>query len=205
MSRIIAVFAAKLDLGKINYLNNGKKSCPVEVSMELTLRANAEGTEYWEFTAVGDILNHLGTKIYHAGQCLDTIAEFRIDNKDFRKVYDWWKQYHLNGMNAGTREQTEALRKFREANPERSNYNNECDYLKSLDLYEVKFFGHTLQKKYNGELYRYGTGWVINFIPEEVVEEMKDFVRTHNGTVTLYDEEHRWGTDITKKVFKEVV
>ena len=204
MSRMIAVFEATLDLGKVDYLNNGKCSCPVEVSMELTLRANAEGTEYWEFTAVGDILNHLGTKIYHAGQCLDTIAEFRSDNKDFRTVYAWWKKYHLNSINPGTREQMEAIAEYRKANPERFTYKDECDYLESLDLYEVKFFGHTEKKKYNGELYRYGTGWVINFIPEEVVEEMKDFVGKHKGTVTLYDEEGR-KKDITKKVFKEVV
>ena len=148
MSRVIAVFKTKLDLGKINYLGNGKKSGPTDVEMELTLRANSEGYEYWEFSAIGNIWNHLGTNIYHAGQCLDTIDEFKHGNKAFRTVFGWWKKYHLNGMHAGTVAQEEALDEFRKTHPEH-NYNVECNYLKHIGLYAVPFFGHTISKKYN--------------------------------------------------------
>ena len=65
MSKLIANFATTISMGKINYLNNGKRSCPVEVEMELSLRANSEGYEYWEFTARGKVFNHIAA--HYAG------------------------------------------------------------------------------------------------------------------------------------------
>lgn len=201
MSKKIAVFKTHLDLGKIDYLNNGKRSCPVKVDIELSLHANADGIEYYAFSAMGAILNHKGTNIYHAGQCLDEINKFKHANKDFAKVYEWWKEYHLNDMNAGTREQMKALEEFRKTKGY-YNYREECEYLKSLDLYEVEFYGYTLGKTYNGEPYRYGTEWVINFIPEDVVTDMKAFIGNHDGKAYLYNGEV-FGKDITEVVWKK--
>lgn len=201
MSKLIANFATTISMGKINYLNNGKRSCPVKVEMELSLRANKEGYEYWEFTARGKVFNHIGTDIYMGGQCLDEIYDFRKADKDFKKVYGWWKNYHLNDLNAGTREQEQAIKEWKQTHT--YDYSAVCEYLKEMGIYEVPFHGYTVSKKYNGESYRYGSEWVIELIPEDVVEEMKAFIGSHNGTVKLYDEEYKYGKDITDKVFKK--
>lgn len=201
----IAKFSAKLDLGKINYLNNGKRSCPVSVEIELRLQSTSYGKEYYEFSAVGDILNHKGTNIYCAGQCLDVIHKFRSNDKDFEKVYEWWKAYHLNSLHAGTRDQEKALKEFRQGKST-YNYRQECEYLKMLDLYEVDFTGYANDKEYKGEPYRYGSSWLIQMIPEDVVEEIKAFIGSHNGKATLYNSHvdgENWGKDITDVVWKK--
>lgn len=202
MSTLIAKFETKLKLGKIDYLGIKKRSCPIDIEMELDLRKNKEGFEYWEFTTHGNVWNHISTDIYCGGQCLDEIYDFRKADKDFKKVYDWWKEYHLNDLKAGTREQERAVKEWKEKG-NRYDYTEVCEYLKSIDMYEVDFYGYTLTKKYNGEKYRYGSDWIIELIPEDVVEEMKAFIGSHGGTVRLYDDEHKYGKDVTDIVFKK--
>lgn len=200
---LIAKFSTKLDLGKVDYLSNGKKSCPISVEVELRLESTNYGKEYYEFSAVGEILNHKGTNIYCAGQCLDTINFYRSDNKDFVKVYEWWKEYHLNDLHAGTRDQEKALKEFRQ-DKSTYNYRQECEYLKTLDLYEVNYTGYANDKEYKGEPYRYGSSWLIQMIPEDVVEEIKAFIGSHNGKATLYNSHQNmesWGKDITDVVW----
>ncbi len=201
MSKLIANFETTISMGKINYLHNGKRSCPVKVEMELSLRANSEGYEYWQFTARGNVFNHISTDIYMGGQCLDEIYDFKKADKNFKKIYGWWKNYHLNDLNAGTREQEQAIEEWKQTHT--YDYNTVCEYLKEIGIYEVPFYGYTISRKYNGESYRYGSEWVIELIPEDVVEEIKAFIGSHNGTVKLYDEEHKYGKDITDKVFKK--
>ena len=178
MADVIEKISTNWKLGKVDYWRKGRKTNAVEVQIELRkIEAKGEVPEYWEFSVCGDIWNHIHTDIYCGGQCLDEIYKFKKANRDFRKVYGWWKEYHLNGMNAGTREQEKALKEWRETQPEnRYDYKKECEYLKSIGLYEVPFYGYASGKKYNGEKYTYGHGWVINFIPEDVLLEMKGFI-----------------------------
>ena len=201
MSREIASFSTRLDLGNVDYLNNGKKSCLIKINMELRLMQTIYGYEHWVFSVSGRIFNHIQTNIYCGGQCLDEIFNFRKADKDFLKVYEWWKEYHLNDLNGGTKEQMKAVKEWVSKGND-YDYTEVCGYLKGIGLYEVPFDGYAESQKYNGELYRYGSDWVINEIPENVVDEIKEFIRTHDGTVTLFNGSD-WGTDITNKVWKE--
>lgn len=201
MSRTIAEFRTNLDLGKVDYLHNGKKSCLIKINMDLRLMKTIYDYEYWAFSVSGRIFNHIQTNIYCGGQCLDKIFNFKKADKDFLKVYEWWKEYHLNDLNAGTEEQMKAVKEWT-SKGNNYDYAEVCGYLKGIDLYELPFDGYTAGQKYNGEPYRYGRDWVIKEIPENVVDEIKEFIRTHDGTVTLFNGAD-WGTDITNKVWEK--
>lgn len=168
--------------GKIAYNSNRKENLvTIEVELrqcggkETFIYENGEkkvtrhAPIYIAFSACGNIWNRLGTDILCAGQCLDTIAEHRNELKDketFNIIYSMWQKYHLNSMHAGTPEQEKAINEW-EKQGNRYDYDEVCDMLKDLGLYEVNFTGATIGKYYNNEFYKYGSGWVIEEIPEE--------------------------------------
>ena len=99
----------------------------------------------------------------HWGQCLDYIhdnAEKYIipdEMKElYNRIYQIWKEYHLNDLQYGTKKQTEHLTdELRRVN----HYTEACEYLESIDLLEDR--GH-----------EYGNGWLCKEIPEEIVAEI---------------------------------
>lgn len=103
-----------IEFGKIDYMDRGRKDCPVTVEIEIRQRGGektfvinpatkerfytGETTPvYNELSICGTIWNHLRTDCYCGGQCLDTIAEY-IHSPLFKELYKYWKLYHLNGM-----------------------------------------------------------------------------------------------------------
>lgn len=147
-----------IELGKIDYLGNGRKSCAVEIAIEL--RDTDKGPE---LSICGDIWNHKHTDIYCGGQCLDTIAKY-IDTPEFREIHRLWRNYHLNGMHAGTVEQEEAIDKYLAETNKRYDYKEVCNYLESIGLLT------------DGE-YRYGTGWLYRSIPEKDLNKIRDLIK----------------------------
>ena len=110
-------YTAKIDLGKVDGYNNGRKSCAAEVRVDYRLEVktgNGEARLYWEFSASGDIWNTLHTDIICGGQCLDHMNGYASirDNATFREVYALWKRWHLNGLKAGSPAQRKALEDF---------------------------------------------------------------------------------------------
>lgn len=150
-----------IHFGKIDYLGTGKKTCPVTVEIELKQTDKGE-----EFTASGNIWNHIKTDCYSCGQNLDTIAEY-IKTPLFKKVYRLWKQYHLNGMHAGTIEQDQAIEAWRTNTGKRYNYAEVCEMLKAAGLYEVEV---------DGKPYKYGFAWLFRAIPESDIAEIKEIM-----------------------------
>ena len=138
--------------GKIDYYGTGRKINAVEIEIEFK-----DGV----FTASGDIWNSKRTDIICGGQCLDEIRKF-IKNDTFKKIYRLWKLYHLNDMHAGTRKQEQALAD-RFGGVDANNYTEQCNYLKSIGLYED-----------NG--YKFGTGWLKYEIPEEDKKEIENLL-----------------------------
>lgn len=182
-----------IKFGKIDYLGHGRKNCPVEVEIELRKRGGEETfrfvngqreytgektPEYYELAICGDIWNHVHTDIYCGGQCLDTIAEY-VHSDLFKEIYELWKRYHLNGMRAGTPEQEEEKIKWL-ADGHRYDYTEICEHLKEVGLYEVMFTGKTSSRTYNNEPYRYGSGWVVEDLPEEVIARVKEICEKEN-------------------------
>lgn len=172
------------NFGKIDYMNRGRKDCAVDVTVELRERGgepvidrNGKPTgehcnKYIEFAASGHIWNHLHTDICRGGQCLDEIAKY-IKAPVFREVYDFWKKYHLNGMNAGTPEQMAAVDEWMTAG-NRYDYNAAYEMLKKRGLYEVPLRNDLIgTRKADGQPYRYGQGWVIAPIPADDLAKIK--------------------------------
>lgn len=170
----------KFNFGKIDYNGTGRRY-PVTVQIALEKRGgddvftmkNGEKVytggktpEYYEFTASGMIGARCG------GQCLDEIAK-HCKNPLFVTIYRLWKKYHLNGMHAGTPEQEKALLEWKAAG-NRYDYTSACEYLKSRGLYEMNYTGKSVGRMYNGELYRYGHAWLVQDIPENDLETIKN-------------------------------
>ena len=55
------------NLGKIDYLNNGKKNCPVEIDLDFDDK---------RLSICGTVWNHIKSDCYTAGQCLDDLKEY---------------------------------------------------------------------------------------------------------------------------------
>ena len=182
------VFKARVSFGKINYTGSGNRY-PAEIEMELRecggdpvfqivngerVYTGETTPRYIEFSACGTVWNTRHTDCYMGGQCIDDMGRY-IKSPKFRKIAKWWKQYHLNGMNAGTPEQTAAIKAW-EAAGNRYDYTAACEMLKSRDLYSIPFWGRTTGKEWSGELYCYGHGWIINDIPAADLQSIADFI-----------------------------
>lgn len=113
-----------------------------------------------------DILTVSGSSRNNGGQMQDTIrewitaGEFKIASKykqeDIIKLLDIWDEHHLNDFTPGTPEQMKHVKEFRESiNLTGFAYDKECEYLKSVGLYED-----------NG--YVYGSAWLTCEIPDDV-------------------------------------
>lgn len=150
-----------ISLGKVDYLNIGKKSC--EVTIEIELREKEKGQEVLSIS--GNIWNNIKTDIYSGGQNLETIKAFRgqLDrDKLFDKIYRLWKLYHLNDMHTGTKKQEQALAKAK-LNNWANNYDKCCNYLESIGLLVD-----------NG--YKFGTSWLYEAIPEQDLKEIRNII-----------------------------
>ena len=149
-----------IQFGKVDYMNNGKKNCLIEVEL------NFDGVR---FSASGTIWNHLKTDCYSAGQNLDTIKKFLPNNKLFNKIYNIWKKYHLNDLTAGSPKQVEYLESI--TKPEDAEfYKWECEELEKVNLL------HDASYLYNGKPYKYGTAWLTTEIPTEVKQEINNLI-----------------------------
>lgn len=149
------------EFGKIAYTGDRKTNL---VTVEIELKEN-DGKEV--FTACGNIWNSRKTNIVAGGQCLDELSKY-IHTDSFKTIYKMWKQYHLNDMHAGTEEQENALKEAvkigKLQNYYASNFDEVCNYLKAINLYEVE---------YQGKPYKYGHGWLYREIPETDLQIIK--------------------------------
>lgn len=152
-----------ISFGKVDATGNGIKDNAIEVEIELKQEDNKES-----LSICGTVWKRGKRDCIMGGQCLDDIKKLIPHNKRFEKVYKWWEAYHLNDMNAGTKEQTQAINKaIQEGILQGYDYDKVCDYLKSINLYEVE---------YQGKPYKYGHGWLYEPIPEEDLKEIKVFL-----------------------------
>lgn len=161
-----------ISFGKIDARGSGRKANLVEVTVSLKMNRNG----FPEFSASGDVWNTRMTDIIMGGQCLDHIRSVPINNTLFQEIKQLWKKYHLNGMNAGTKAQEEALKKV--GLGAAADYYKACEYLKSKGLYEVKLTA--TEAKYNpqyaGKPYRYGSGWLYRPIPAADLAKIRRIV-----------------------------
>ena len=149
---------------------NGKETFRYSPRMEKT---GEKTPVYFELSVCGAIWNARKTDWINGGQCRETIDDlskhFTKEKRELWQVInELWLNYHLNDMKAGTPEQLRAIReKFGKSNPD---YDTVCEYLKSVDLYETPYTGLSVGRVWNGEKYRYGTAWLVNDLPENIVD-----------------------------------
>ena len=164
----------RLILGKCDYNGKGRRINKGEIEWELK-----EGEHGPTFSAMAGIWNGNGTDYQTCGQCVDEVVGLFPGNVKARRIMEVWKEWHLNDMNAGTPEQEAALKEYREKHPdERSYYTKDCEYLKSVGLYEVPI---TSDMRAVGGFpkdtttYCYGTRWLYREIPADVIAEIKSW------------------------------
>lgn len=104
-------------------------------------------------------------------QILDVLLKKNVeikkdwDKNKINRLYQIWKDYHLNDMRSGTELQRKALKeKFGEI----PAYDVACDYLKTIDLYEDKTQNH----------YCYGSAWLYEEIPQDAIDFLKSLPNT---------------------------
>jgi hypothetical protein len=94
------------------------------------------------------------------GQCQDTIAQIWANEPSVQRIVALWERWHLNDMRAGTRAQEEYLRQYRPA------------YLPPYSYYDAACVNLTAAKLHPDRDYRYGSQWLYEDVPQEVLDEL---------------------------------
>ena len=150
---------------------------PLKVTLDINLEPYTEAIthpfstpsaidSFYKLSISGNIWDPMLTDAISVGQNNDTIREAVNENRfvydagykkeDILKLLDIWDNYHLNNLRSGTKKQTDAVREFREKNKITEwAYEKECDYLKSIDLYE-------------DDGYKYDTEWLFEPLPRHI-------------------------------------
>jgi hypothetical protein len=165
-------------VGKLtrNLDKSGTRNCSAYLTWELR-----EGENGLEFSASGEVWNHIKTDCILCGQCVDTLAELFPHDKRAQRILAVWQDYHLNGMKAGTPEQEREIADWLKSGA-KYDYSAACDMLKLAWLYEVplpegmKATGGFPPEVENGTRgYRYGERWIYCPLPESVIAEIKSW------------------------------
>lgn len=150
----------KFTVGKVDYNDSGRKNCTV--TLEYALKDGG-------FTMSGNIWNPRMTDIYSGGQCVDEIASYFPENETVQRMAAVWKRWHLNDMQAGS----PAQRAFLETHPDLRGYDAVTTALTEAGLNPDANYLH------NGKPYEYGTAWLKEDLPSEVIEEIQNW--PHDG------------------------
>ena len=158
------------DFGKIDYNGIGKKVNSVLVEVELFEKEckNFETNEkelMWVFSSSFGIWNQRKTDVICGGKIFDELKSY-IKNPLLNTIISLSERWQLNDLKSGSKNQCTAVELFRKENKIGSiwAYEQECNYLKSIGLYEDGAF-------------KYGNGWWAEKIPNEVIEEIKDLIK----------------------------
>ena len=141
-----------INFGKIDANNSGRKINKVEIEINL---------ENDRLSICGSVWNSKNTDIIMGGQCLDSLLPYFKHNKKFLTIYDLWKNYHLNDMQAGSPNQTAFIESL---NLDNHSYEIVCKELEKHDLLIDKNYIH------NDKPYQYGTAWLFKALPNNINE-----------------------------------
>ncbi len=168
----------EISFGKFAYLNPKIKNNEFTVGLSLVKQPKG-----MEFTCSGDIWNSRHTDILCDGQCLDEMLPYLKHDKLFMEIHSLWKQYHLNGLNAGTIKQENCLAEFKderkaiadEINEGKRDFEkvSESDYEVSCKLLENH---NLLIDTYEDEPYKYGSKWLFREIPEKDLKRIEEII-----------------------------
>lgn len=143
-----------LNLGYIDYYGENKKN---KVTLEVELKQKEKGIC---LSICGNIWNRNCSDIVAGGQCSDTIKMFFSHDKKIMRIVEIWERYHLNDLKAGTPKQEKFIEEWTKGN--KYEYAKVCEALKQEGIYID-----------NG--YKYGSKWLFEEIPQNIIEEIKSW------------------------------
>lgn len=155
--------------------------------------------EYKTLSISGSIGNHSGGQIHDSINPSD-FDELYMDRDELIHLLAIWKTCHLNDACAGSLKQMELINFWRDQIKTTSgwDYNEACTMLKQHDL--------LIDNETNPELktgYKYGTLWLINILPDDVIEFISNlqstpFSRTRSAIMDyLIDNKYTWDIRLT--------
>ena len=179
-----------LQLGKVDGYGNGRKTCRVELEIELRERESVAPHltidlepigQYTELAICGNVWNHIETDLVQFGQMYDAMLDYFPHSPLVAEIVKVWKRWHLNGLKAGTRTQAKAIDAYKRNNTLwRYDYGEACDILKDQGLYEdtsklgrLERIANRLLKQ--GKGYKYGHAWLVEPLPEKIIEQVKSW------------------------------
>lgn len=153
----------RLELGNVDYNGTGRRINKAAITWELK-----ETDKKPCFSAQAEVWNGQGTDIIMGGQCVDEVAAMFPHNAKAQRIKAVWERYHLNDMRAGCEHQ-------------RAGW----DVSKMLDVDgQKKAAGWVYQKEHAEGLlckpcevcgYKYGSTWLYEAIPADVLAEIKSW------------------------------
>jgi hypothetical protein len=168
--KVQMVYQKTIKLGKVDGYGNGTKNCAAEIEVEVRsitkdydkLTVDLEPIRsYHELSICGAIWNHIHTDWVSGGQNDDELLGYFPDDPRVAEIVKTWDRWHLNGMISGSRRQSKAIDEYRQANPLwRYDYGEACEILKAQGLYEDRG-------------YKYGHAWLVEPLPQEIIEQVK--------------------------------
>ena len=102
------------------------------------------------------------------GQCLDTLVEYFPTNELLKRIHAVWERWHLNDMKAGSPRQRAFLR-GKEPPSGVQHYSWAIEQLTHAVLQPDAEYLH------NGKPYSYGSAWLTEELPQEVVDEINSW------------------------------
>lgn len=174
-----------LFIGMVDGYGIGRKTCAAFVTfrLERTNRGLA-------FAASGEVWNHINTDIILGGQCFEELSKLCSDVKGyalFQRIKKVWERYHLNDMRGGCEHQRAAKwedRRIPVAELPDSTAGRDKRGIVAIHVYPPEAKGQDFvsdSKIHEKGLltkpcpvcgYKYGTAWLYEPLPEEVVKEI---------------------------------
>ena len=152
--------------------NTGKK-----VKIELEIHQESE-TRKAHTTNYEDISGYKSLSICgDRGQNIEEIADINnyeelfISKDDLQTIINIWKNWHLNDMKAGTKNQTQYIENLKK-NGFKYDYSLACEELKKANLYI-------------DDNYKYGNEWLVEPLPENVINEIIAIFEKYNDTKNI--------------------
>lgn len=151
------------NFGKIDWNGTGRRINEVRIEIELEEKNAGQPV----FSACGEVWNSKHTDCECCGQCLDELLPYFEDNALYKEIHHLWKNYHLNDLHAGTREQAAFLEEHY------SELNKTQDWLYKAELELLTKYGK--EKDEEGKVY--GTKWYYWDIPAEDLERINNLFK----------------------------
>jgi len=161
----------EIEIGRVEGNSYGyKQSLPVTIEIEL--KQENKGVV---LSIVGNIWQPRRGDIVEGGQCQDTIREHLNDGtlklkgytkEEILKLLDIWDRWHLNDLRAGCEHQRALIPLYKKEKGE--DFFNASNYDEIIKLPEFK--------KCPVCGYKYGTAWLFEPLPKEVISFIRELV-----------------------------